>query len=354
MDYNRLTLYSHGAGCGCKISPKILTEIIGSLPAPPSGSKLLVGLDNRDDAAVYDMEDGTALISTADFFMPIVDDPYDFGRIAANNALSDVYAMGGKPFMALGLLGWPVDQLAPSLAGEVMRGASDICTRENVILAGGHSIDSVEPFFGLSVNGKVGIKQIKTNSGAKPGDYLFLTKPLGTGILSTAAKLERLKEEHRDLLIKTMIATNQIGAKFGAMQGVHAMTDVTGFGLLGHALEIARASAVSLNFDATAIPLIDREAMHYYIRMMCVPAATQRNWTSIKTECNDLNDDTLAVLCDPQTSGGLLVCVDPDSENEFKDLVYKDLGTSVTHIGRVVESKSTALIVDNQLLRSQL
>jgi selenide,water dikinase len=353
MDLNRLTLYSHGAGCGCKISPQILTEIIGSLPAPPQGSKLLVGLDNRDDAAVYDMEDGTALISTADFFMPIVDDPYDFGRIAANNALSDVYAMGGKPFMALGLLGWPVDHLAPTLAGEVMRGASDVCIRENVILAGGHSIDSVEPFFGLSVNGKVSIGQIKTNSGAKPGDYLFLTKPIGTGILSTAAKLERLKEEHRVLLIETMVASNRIGTKLGAMKGVHAMTDVTGFGLLGHALEIARASAVSLSFDASAIPLIDREAVHYYIRMMCVPAATQRNSSSIHDHCNSLNDDTLALLCDPQTSGGLLVCVDPESVLEFKSLVYNELGQSISDIGRVVDLQTTAISVENQLLRTQ-
>ena len=349
MDFNRLTLYSHGAGCGCKISPKVLTEIIGSLPMPPVGSKLLVGLDTRDDAAVYDMEDGTALISTADFFMPIVDDPYDFGRIAANNALSDVFAMGGTPFMALGLLGWPVDQLAPSLAGEVMRGASDVCLRENVILAGGHSIDSVEPFFGLSVNGKVGIKEIKTNSGAKPGDYLFLTKPIGTGLLSTASKLDRLKDEHREILIGTMVASNQIGTKFGMLEGIHAMTDVTGFGLLGHAIEIARASSVQITIDAAAVPMIDYEAMQYYFKMMCVPAATQRNWASYSTACNELNDLTLAILCDPQTSGGLLVCVAPDSVEEFKNLVHSEMGILISPIGRVEEPQSSLISVENQL-----
>ncbi|MBI3258376.1 MAG: selenide, water dikinase SelD, partial [Ignavibacteriae bacterium] len=230
----RLTQYSHGAGCGCKISPQILDKILHSNETFPNNERLLVGNNSRDDAAVYDLGNGTALISTTDFFMPIVDDPYEFGRIASANAISDVYAMGGKPVMAIAILGWTIDKLPPEVAQRVIEGSRFVCAEAGIPLAGGHSIDSPEPIFGLAVNGLVNIKNLKQNNTAKEGNLLFLTKPLGVGILTTAEKRGILRESEYGLAAKQMMKLNTIGELLGGITGVTALTDVTGFGLLGH------------------------------------------------------------------------------------------------------------------------
>src|SRR5436190_1554790 len=245
----KLTKYSHGAGCGCKISPKILDEILSSNLAIPDNDKLIVGNHSKDDAAVYDIGNGSALISTTDFFMPIVDDPYEFGRIASANAISDVYAMGGIPVLAIAILGWPINVLAPGVAQKVIEGSRSICLEAGIPLAGGHSIDSPEPIFGLAVNGFVAIENIKQNNKAQDGDVLFLTKPLGVGILTTAEKKGILKEEHRGIAAKQMMQLNKVGALMGAIKAVHAMTDVTGFALLGHLVEMADGSGLSAEID---------------------------------------------------------------------------------------------------------
>ena len=240
----KLTEFSHGAGCGCKISPKVLKEILGS-SYTNLDSKLLVGHESSDDAAVYDLGDGRALISTTDFFMPIVDDPFDFGMIAGSNALSDVYAMGGMPLMAISIFGWPINALSSDIGAKVIDGGREICSRAGISLAGGHSIDSPEPIFGLSVSGIVEIKNLKKNIGAQPGDTLFLTKPLGIGVLSTAQKKKVVTEKDHAHAVKQMCALNDIGAKLSSINGVNAVTDVTGFGLAGHLLEVCKGSQVS-------------------------------------------------------------------------------------------------------------
>ena len=244
-DSIKLTQYSHGAGCGCKIAPKVLDEILKSSFALPDNRNLLVGNHSKDDAAVYDLGNGTALISTTDFFMPIVDDAFDFGRIAAANSISDVYAMGGKPLMAIAILGWPVEKLPVELAQKLIEGGRTICAEAGIPLAGGHSIDSQEPIFGLAVTGIVPIENLKKNNTAQEGDLLFITKPLGVGVLSTAQKRGLLKEEHLPLMIQQMAALNIIGEELGKIKGVTAMTDVTGFGLLGHLIEMTEGSGLS-------------------------------------------------------------------------------------------------------------
>ncbi|MEM1359670.1 MAG: selenide, water dikinase SelD, partial [Bacteroidota bacterium] len=255
----KLTEYSHGAGCGCKIAPAVLDTILAQGSPAPNYSNLLVGNHERDDAAVYDLGDGTAVIATTDFFMPIVDDPLTFGRIAATNAISDVYAMGGTPMMAIAILGWPINELPPQVAGEVVEGGRQACTAAGIPLAGGHSIDSLEPIFGLAVNGRVNIKYLKKNGGAQAGDLLFLTKPIGVGILSTAQKKKKLLAEHAHLATEQMVRLNSIGAILGTLDYVHAMTDVTGFGLLGHLTEMCRASGTSATVYLEKVPLIDQE-----------------------------------------------------------------------------------------------
>jgi len=320
MDVNKLTLYSHGAGCGCKIAPDVLSRILGSNPGTRLFPDLLVGNDENDDAAVMDLGDGTAIISTTDFFMPIVDDAYDFGRIAAVNALSDVYAMGGKPLLAIAVLGWPVQQLDPALAAEVMRGGRESCLQAGVPLAGGHSIDAPEPFFGLAVTGRVPLSHIKRNRGARPGDLLYLSKPLGTGILTTAQKLERLKPEHQFLARDLMLRSNELGYHLGAFPWVHAMTDVTGFGLMGHLLEICLASGTGAEIDYAKVPVLGEDRLAWYIQMRCTPAATDRNAASLTSHCTEMSPEVKAILCDPQTSGGMLVAVDPARRSDFEAL----------------------------------
>jgi selenide, water dikinase len=325
MDINKLTLYSHGAGCGCKIAPDVLSRILGDTPVFGEFPDLLVGYEEKDDAAVLDLGDGTALISTTDFFMPIVDDPFDFGRIAAVNALSDVYAMGGKPLMAIAILGWPVNQLDPSLAAEVLRGGRESCRIAGIPLAGGHSIDALEPFFGLAVSGRVPLSHIKRNRGARPGDLLYLSKPLGTGILTTAQKLERLKAEHQHIARDLMLRSNELGYHLGALPWVHAMTDVTGFGLLGHLLEVCQASGIGAEILYPQVPVLGEDRLDWYIRMQCTPAATERNAASLKSHGISIAQEVQAILCDPQTSGGLLVAVDPERQGDFERMC-KDLG----------------------------
>ncbi len=250
----RLTQYSHGAGCGCKISPKVLETILHSEQAKFVDPNLLVGNETSDDAAVYDLGNGTSIVSTTDFFMPIVDNPFDFGRIAATNAISDIFAMGGKPIMAIAILGWPINTLAPEIAREVVEGGRFACQQAGIALAGGHSIDAPEPIFGLAVTGVVPTERIKKNSTAQAGCKLYLTKPLGIGVLTTAEKKSLLKPEHQGLATETMCQMNLAGASFAAIDGVKAMTDVTGFGLLGHLSEVCRGAGVQAQLRYADIP----------------------------------------------------------------------------------------------------
>ena len=321
----KLTQYSRGAGCGCKISPNVLEEILNSQFSFP-GNNLIVGNSSRDDAAVHDLGNGQALISTTDYFMPIVDDAFDFGRIAAANAISDVYAMGGKPVLALAILGWPVDHLPSSLAKEVMEGARTICSEAGIALAGGHSIDSAEPFFGLSVNGAISINHLKKNDTAREGDQIFLTKPIGVGILSTAQKRGVLKDEDLHILIHQMTSLNSIGSRLGEISGVTAMTDVTGFGLAGHLSEMAEGSGLSAQINYPAIPII--EGAGEYLSKRIVPDATYRNWNSYSNKISFEKGvnvmEAFSILPDPQTNGGLLIAVDPGSVDEVKGLFRKN------------------------------
>ncbi len=327
MEAIRLTQFSHGAGCGCKISPKILDEILKSNIGLPDYKKLLVGNNSKDDAAVYDLENGFALISTTDFFMPIVDEPFDFGKIAAANSISDVYAMGGKPIMAIAILGWPIDKLSSDIAQKVVEGGRKICEQASIPLAGGHSIDSPEPIFGLAVNGLVEIKNLKKNNSAKEGDVLFLTKPLGVGILSTAGKRGLLKDEHKEILVRQMSTLNKVGEELGKIQGVTAMTDVTGFGLLGHLIEMTEGSGLSAEIFYSRIPQI--QGVKDYISQKIYPDATSRNWNSYSDKVSFEKGvnvmEAFTLLPDPQTNGGLLVSVKQESVDEVKSL-FKEYG----------------------------
>lgn len=313
----RLTQYSHGAGCGCKIAPKILDEILTSNFTLPDNKNLIVGNHSKDDAAVYDLGNGSALISTTDFFMPIVDDPFEFGRIASANAISDVYAMGGKPILAIAILGWPINVLPPAVAQKVIEGSKSICLEAGIPLAGGHSIDSPEPIFGLAVNGLVDVKNVKQNNNAKTGNILFLTKPLGVGILTTAEKKGILKTEHKGLAAKQMMQLNKVGEALGKTNGVTAMTDVTGFGLLGHLVEMAEGSGVSAEIDFANIPLITPD-LPFYIEQKSIPGGTNRNWDSYGEKIGEITPYQKAILADPQTSGGLLIAAD---ENAVSDVI---------------------------------
>jgi selenide,water dikinase len=315
----RLTQYSHGAGCGCKISPAMLDDILHHQRERIVFPGLLVGNDERDDAAVLDLGDGSAVISTTDFFMPIVDDARDFGRIASVNAISDVYAMGGRPLLAIAILGWPVSTLPPAVANEVVEGARDVCAEAGIPLAGGHSIDSPEPIFGLAVTGRVQLANLKKNAGGRAGDRLYLTKPLGVGILTTAQKHGVLRPEHAHLARDSMCSLNRIGEDFGDSDAVRAMTDVTGFGLLGHLSEMCEASGVSARIEFDRVELLDRAAVLDYLARGCVPGGSGRNWASYGHKVQAPDDAVLRqILTDPQTSGGLLCAVDPERDAEFR------------------------------------
>jgi selenide,water dikinase len=341
----KLTQYSHGAGCGCKISPKILDSILKSEEVKMQFPNLLVGNEERDDAAVFDLGDGTAIISTTDFFMPIVDDAETFGSIASTNAISDIYAMGGTPLLAIAILGWPINTLPAEVANAVIEGSRKTCLRAGIPLAGGHSIDSPEPIFGLAVTGRVDIKHLKKNGGAAKGSKLYLTKPLGIGILSTAQKQNKLKEEHAHLGAEWMLKLNTLGAEFGKQHYITAMTDVTGFGLLGHLSEMCEASNASAEIEFDKVPWIDKAIIQDYLDQGCVPGGTNRNWDSYghKVELN--NPDQRLILADPQTSGGLLVAVHPDSISEFEAFCSKQK-LDLTSFGTITEKKNKTIYIN--------
>jgi selenide,water dikinase len=338
----RLSSFARGGGCGCKIAPAVLQEIIGKIKVAPSGN-LISGNSNHEDAAVWDMGAGDCLISTTDFFMPVVDDAYDFGAISAANALSDVYAMGGSPFMALSVLGWPVEKIPPVLASKVLEGASDVCREAGVVLAGGHSIDSAEPFFGLSVNGRVAKNRVKMNNTVSEGDYLYLTKPLGTGMLTTALKRGLISEqEHYPQLAKWMKKLNRVGADLSALEGVHALTDVTGFGLAGHLLEMLETSNCSAEIWSDTIPLM--LGVETCLNSFIYPDMTMRNFNAVSAQCSELDGRSLLIFCDPQTSGGLLIAVREDIRNQVEELLAED-GSMVSCIGRLVKQREKRIFV---------
>lgn len=345
-----LTQYSHGAGCGCKIAPKVLDEILHSQLPMPQNDKLIVGNASRDDAAVYDLGNGTALVSTTDFFMPIVDDAFDFGRVAAANAISDVYAMGAQPLMAIAILGWPVEKLPASLAQTVLEGGRAICREAGIPLAGGHSIDTTEPMFGLAVTGIVNIAELKKNNTAQQGDLLLLTKHIGTGILSTAQKRGKLQEQHQPAFIHQLTTLNKAGAALGKIKGVSAMTDVTGFGLLGHLIEMADGSGLSAELYYSKLPVLN--GVTDYLKERIVPDATYRNWNSYNTLTGfdkGVNVmEAFSLLPDPQTNGGLLIAVNENSLAEVQEaLKAEGLETFTEPIGRLVAKGEKVVTVKN-------
>ncbi|MDH5258817.1 MAG: selenide, water dikinase SelD, partial [Gammaproteobacteria bacterium] len=311
----RLTEYSHGAGCGCKIAPGLLEDILNTNFLMAPDPRLLVGNDTKDDAAVYDLGNGTSVVSTTDFFMPIVDDPFEFGRIAATNAISDIYAMGGTPLMAIAIFGWPIAKLGPDVASKVIDGGRQACKDAGIPLAGGHSIDAPEPIFGLAVTGQVDNQHLKRNSQAEAGCKLYLTKPLGIGILTTAQKKKLLKPEHMRIAPETMCQLNSVGQIFSKLSSVKAMTDVTGFGLMGHLTEICEGSNLRAVIAYDAVPKLPE--VENYLALGCSPGGAQRNFDSYGHKLGSMSDLQQQILCDPQTSGGLLVAVSPDGEEEF-------------------------------------
>ncbi len=331
----RLTQYSHGAGCGCKISPQVLDQILVTQLSLPDFPQLLVGNSSKDDAAAYDLGNGQVVLSTTDFFMPIVDDPFDFGRIAATNAISDIYAMGGQPLMAIAILGWPINLLPAEVAQQVVDGGRKACADAGIALAGGHSIDAPEPIFGLAVTGLVQRDQLKQNNLAQAGDRLYLTKPLGIGILTTAQKQKRLKPAHEHLARDIMCQLNSIGAQAAKLEGVTAITDVTGFGLLGHLLEVCEGSGVQARVEACAVPVIP-EALDY-LALGCVPGGTGRNFDSYGHKLAPMSERSRQVLCDPQTSGGLLIAVRPDQVSALETLL-REQGLDAQNIGQLQNS----------------
>lgn len=338
----RLTQYSHGAGCGCKISPKVLEVILAGSGAQNLDPKLWVGNASRDDAAVYALDEERGVVSTTDFFMPIVDDPFDFGRIAATNAISDIYAMGGDPLMAIAILGWPVNVLPAEVAREVIRGGRAVCDAAGIPLAGGHSIDAPEPIFGLAVTGVVDKKHMKRNDTATAGCRLYLSKPLGIGILTTAEKKAKLRAQDVGLARDWMCTLNKPGARFGRLSGVQAMTDVTGFGLLGHLVEMTDGANLTAQLDYAAVPRLP--GVDYYLAEGCVPGGTLRNFDSYGDKIAPISEEQRNLLCDPQTSGGLLIAVSAEGEAEFL-AVAAELGLSLAPIGQLTARQRYAVEV---------
>jgi selenide,water dikinase len=332
----KLTSFSHGGGCGCKIAPGVLSQILKGSAGGLIPKELLVGIETADDAAVYQLNDEQALIATTDFFMPIVDDPYDFGRIAATNAISDVYAMGGTPIMALALVAMPVNQLPVEVIGEVIRGGQAICREAGIPIAGGHTIDSVEPIYGLVVMGLVHPKKVRRNSDAKPGDVLVLGKPLGVGVLSAALKKGKLSDAGYAQMIENTTRLNKPGAQFAELPGVHAITDITGFGLAGHTLELARGAGLTAIVDWSRVPLLDGVAAMAADGF--VTGASGRNWAGYGAEVSldpSLPKVAQDLLSDPQTSGGLLVSCAPDTVDEVLRIFHTQGFAQAAVIGHV-------------------
>lgn len=315
MDHpqTRLTSLAHGGGCGCKLSPAILQELLANMPQAAAFPNLLVGSETADDAAVYRLTDELALVATTDFFTPIVDDPYEFGRVAATNALSDIYAMGGTPILALALLGMPLGKISTADVGLILAGGAAVCKAANIPVAGGHSIDSAEPIYGLVALGTVHPDRVQRNSHARAGDVLILTKGLGVGVFSAALKQERLSDADYRTMIDSMTRLNSVGTTIAAMSGVHAMTDVTGFGLLGHALEMARGANLAGLLRLADVPILPGASS--LAEAGVGTGAAARNWTSYGAEivAPGLLDWQRGLLCDPQTSGGLLIAVAPEA-----------------------------------------
>jgi selenide, water dikinase len=325
MSYNgRLTSLSHGGGCGCKIAPGVLSDILKCSPVRNLPPELLAGSDNNEDAAVYQINDHQAIVATTDFFMPIVDDPYQFGRIAATNAISDIYAMGAQPLFALALLGMPINVLPLEVIQQITAGGESVCAEAGIMIAGGHSIDTVEPIYGLVAIGMVDPKQLKRNNGAQDGDSIILSKPLGVGILSAALKKEQLSDVGYQEMIDLTTKLNKPGMSLAKLSGVHALTDVTGFGLAGHLLEMARGSRLKAKLDWQNIPVIE-EALSL-VKSGIFTGASTRNWSAYGDEV-DLSgslDWQQNLLTDPQTSGGLLIACSPDSEAEVLKILHQD------------------------------
>src|SRR5271156_2303347 len=314
----RLSTLAHGGGCGCKLAPSVLRQLLADQPLASSHRELLVGTETGDDAAVWQLNDETCIIATTDFFMPMVDDPFDFGRIAATNAISDVYAMGGNPIMALAILGVPVGKVAPEVAREILKGGSHVCATAGIPIAGGHSIDAPEPIYGLAVIGTARPEHIRRNSDAKPGDALILTKGLGVGIYSAAFKKAALTPEAYTEMMTSLTLLNRVGSELAKHPSVHAMTDVTGFGLLGHALEMARGSDLSIVMRFPDLPFLSQVA--YLAQKNYITGASTRNWASYAESVvlpSDFPDWQRHLLTDPQTSGGLLISCDPNSATEI-------------------------------------
>lgn len=345
MQQIRLSHLSHGGGCGCKLAPSVLQQLLSSHPTVTPYKQLLVGLETGDDAAVWQLENGTCIIATTDFFMPMVDDPNDFGRIAATNAISDVYAMGGTPIMALAILGMPVDKIPPEMVRRVLEGGADVCGAAGIPVAGGHSIDSPEPIYGLAVIGTAPKANIRRNSDAQAGDRLILTKALGVGIYSAAFKKSALSREAYDEFMASTTLLNRIGARLGEDTAVHAMTDVTGFGLLGHALEIARGSNKTITINASRLPYLKDAAT--LAQNGFVTGASGRNWKSYETSIGlpaGTPDWQRQLFCDPQTSGGLLVACAPSRADELLKTIIAAGYPEARIVGQVAEGKARVLV----------
>ncbi|MFK5937185.1 MAG: selenide, water dikinase SelD [Sulfurimonas sp.] len=330
----KLTQYSHGAGCGCKISPKVLDSILKSKRENIIYPDLIVGNSTKDDAAAFDLGNGTSVLSTTDFFMPIVDDPFTFGRIAATNAISDIYAMGGKPLMAIAIFGWPIDKLSEDVAREVIDGGRAVCEEAGIPLAGGHSIDSPEPIFGLAVTGITDNKNLKRNDTAEADCELFLTKPLGIGILTTAQKQGKIADGDIDIAVEAMCTLNKVGQEISLLEGVTAITDVTGFGLLGHLGEICEGSNISAVVEFDKVPTLKN--VKKYLEMGCVPGGTRRNFDSYGHKMGKMTPEQEDILCDAQTSGGLLCAVRKESVEAFLEITKK-VGLDLKAIGRTTK-----------------
>jgi selenide,water dikinase len=341
----RLTQFSHGGGCGCKIAPGVLEQILARSAPSLVPKDLLVGIETSDDAAVYRLNDRQAIVATTDFFMPIVDDPFDFGAIAATNAISDVYAMGGQPLFALALVGMPVNQLPLEVIRKILEGGESVCARAGIPIAGGHTIDSVEPIYGLVAIGLVDPKNVKRNAGAKPGDKLILGKPLGVGIYSAALKKGRLDPAGYKAMIEATTKLNTPGPRLGEMEDVHALTDVTGFGLLGHLLEIAKGSQAAARVQWDAVPLLPHAVE--LAREGILTGASGRNWSgygvSVKLGAK-LGEGEKALLTDPQTSGGLLVACAPKACDAVLDLFQSEGFEQAAVIGEVMEGLPAVVV----------
>ena len=348
MNEYKLTQYSKGSGCGCKIAPAALKEILHTPDVFPQHPSLWVGSETHDDAAVFGWNDSEGLISTTDFFMPMVDDAYTFGKIAAANALSDVYAMGGSPLMALAILGWPIEKIPAANAAQVLEGARFMCRLAGIPLAGGHSIESSEPIFGLSVNGRVEKKNLLRNGGAQPGDVLYLTKPLGAGIITAAMKRNQLVDaSHLEACVTYMSSLNKIGEHIAKHVEVHAMTDVTGFGFAGHLLEMCEASGTTARVDFSSLPVYP--FLESYVAAHIYPDMTMKNYTHYASKIDQLSLQQLLVMCDPQTSGGLLIAVPPSASAALEQRMHDfGCGGFAQPVGVMVEREEKLISLESK------